>query len=66
MTTWTLDWNDLTQEQKDHIKNVAEIHECCCMNNAGQMALELFNATVEVIKMRDRAEIQATLGELWQ
>lgn len=61
MTAWTLDWNDLTQEQKDHIKNVAEIHECCC---ASQMALELFNATVEVIKMRDRAEIQATLGTL--
>lgn len=60
MTTWDLDWNQLTQEQKDHIKNVAYSWEC---DFPGQMALEFFNATIDVIKMRDRLVTEATLKQ---
>lgn len=62
MPAWTLQWNDLTTEQKEHMRAAAEYHACPCSGQAGQLALDLFNATVEVIQMRDRAEIEATLA----
>lgn len=61
MPAWTLQWNDLTSEQKDHLQRAAEYHACPCCGQAGQMALDMFIATVEVIQMRDRAEIEATM-----
>ncbi|MBN8189501.1 hypothetical protein JF540_22710 [Salipiger thiooxidans] len=62
MPAWTLQWNDLTPEQKEHMRRATEYHACGCCGQPGQLALDLFNATVEVIQMRDRAEIEATLA----
>lgn len=63
MAAWSLHYNDLTDEQKEHLRRAAEYHACSCCGQAGQMALDLFNATIEVIQMRDRAEIEATLAQ---
>ena len=62
MAAWTLSYNDLTDDQKSHLIKAAEYHSCPCSGNSGQMALDMFDAVVEVIQMRDRREIEATLA----
>lgn len=62
MTAWTLKWNDLTDDQRARITQAAEYHACPCCGDPGQMALDLFRATIQVVQERDRAEVEATLG----
>lgn len=56
------DWNSLTQEQKDHIIWQAEMWSCQCTGNHRQMALDMFNAVVQALEMRNRAANAATLA----
>ena len=62
MPAWTLDWNSLTNDQREVIVRAAEFHVCPCCGSAGQMALDIFNATIAVIEDRDRRETSATLA----
>ena len=59
---WDFQWNDLTPDEKAKIMQTAETWACPCFDQAGQMALDMFNAVVGVIKDRDQAEVAATMG----
>ena len=58
---WDLNWNNLTNDQREKLVDAADVWSCSCNGRPGQMALDMFNAVVAVIKERDRAEVQATL-----
>ena len=63
MPAWKLDYSDLTPAQREHIAKAADYYTCECTDgDAGQATLDIFNAVVEVIQMRDQAEIRATLS----
>jgi hypothetical protein len=61
MAAWSLDWNDLTNQQREQIVAKAEYSSCPCCGDSGQTALDVFNEVVLVIQQRDKREINATL-----
>lgn len=58
---WNLDWNDLTQDEKQLLIRAAENTSCPCCGDSGQNALDVFGATVRVIRERDRKALKATM-----
>ena len=58
---WGLDWNDLTQEERDKLIAAAEFHVCPHCGDPGQVALDLFSEVVGIIKARDERAARATL-----
>jgi hypothetical protein len=61
MAAWSMEWNNLTNEERRQIVTVAEYSACPCCDDAGQTALDVFNAVILVIQERDKKEINATL-----
>ena len=57
---WDLNWNRLTAEEKAGLQEAAECCTCHCTDHR-QVAVEMFAAAVEVIKARDRREVEATM-----
>lgn len=63
MAAWTLDWNSLSQEHKDRLRQEAEMWMCPCCGSvsAGDCAVNFFSEVVKIIQERDAREIAATL-----
>lgn len=62
MRAWTLNWNGMTNEQRSKIVKAADYNVCQCCGDAGQTALDVFNAVISVINERDRAEVKSTIS----
>lgn len=59
---WDLDWNDLSNDERAEIVKKAEFTTCQCCGDPGQTALDVFAATIEVIKARDKKALEFTMS----